>query len=74
MAHELQYRGQIGTALPTPYDAGMAPLLKVRRATVSDEFELFALVRLFPTPTSKSPIKIPASRWKTSATNLEFFG
>src|SRR5512145_2083824 len=29
----------------------MAPLLKVRRATVADEFALFALVRLFPTPT-----------------------
>ena len=51
MAHVLQYRGQIGTEWPTPYDACMAPLLKVRRATVSDEFELFSLVRLFPTPT-----------------------
>src|SRR5688572_32915114 len=30
----------------------MAPLLKVRRATVADEFALFALVRLFPTPTA----------------------
>jgi hypothetical protein len=29
----------------------MATLLKVRRATVADEFALFALVRLFPTPT-----------------------
>jgi GNAT superfamily N-acetyltransferase len=29
----------------------MATLLKVRRATVGDEFELFALVNQFPTPT-----------------------
>jgi GNAT superfamily N-acetyltransferase len=29
----------------------MAPLLKVRRATVADEFPLFALVSRFPTPT-----------------------
>jgi GNAT superfamily N-acetyltransferase len=29
----------------------MATLLRVRRATVGDEFELFALVRQFPTPT-----------------------
>jgi GNAT superfamily N-acetyltransferase len=29
----------------------MAPLLKVRRATVADEFALFALVSRFPTPT-----------------------
>lgn len=29
----------------------MATLLKVRRATVGDEFELFALVSQFPTPT-----------------------
>jgi len=29
----------------------MAPLLKVRRATVADEFALFALVRMFPAPT-----------------------
>jgi GNAT superfamily N-acetyltransferase len=32
----------------------MAPLLKVRRATVADEFALFALVSLFPTPTPPS--------------------
>jgi GNAT superfamily N-acetyltransferase len=32
----------------------MAPLLKVRRATVADEFELFALVSRFPTPTPPS--------------------
>ena len=31
--------------------ARMAPLLKVRRATVADEHALFALVRLFPAPT-----------------------
>jgi GNAT superfamily N-acetyltransferase len=30
----------------------MATLLKVRRATVADEFPLFALVKLFPTPTA----------------------
>lgn len=30
----------------------MATLLRVRRATVGDEFELFALVRQFPTSTS----------------------
>jgi GNAT superfamily N-acetyltransferase len=29
----------------------MAAVLRVRRATVGDEFSLFALVRLFPTPT-----------------------
>ena len=29
----------------------MAAVLRVRRATVGDEFALFALVRLFPTPT-----------------------
>jgi GNAT superfamily N-acetyltransferase len=29
----------------------MAPLLKIRRATVADEFALFALVSRFPTPT-----------------------
>ena len=32
----------------------MAPLPKVRRATVADEFALFALVQLFPTPTPPS--------------------
>jgi GNAT superfamily N-acetyltransferase len=32
----------------------MAALLKVRRATVADEFELFALVGRFPTPTPPS--------------------
>jgi GNAT superfamily N-acetyltransferase len=32
----------------------MAPLLRVRRATVADEFALFALVSLFPTPTPPS--------------------
>ena len=32
----------------------MAPLLKVRRATVGDEFALFALVSRFPTPTPPS--------------------
>jgi GNAT superfamily N-acetyltransferase len=32
----------------------MATLLKVRRATVGDEFGLFALVSLFPTPTPPS--------------------
>ena len=32
----------------------MTTLLKVRRATVADEFALFALVSLFPTPTPPS--------------------
>jgi GNAT superfamily N-acetyltransferase len=32
----------------------MAALLKVRRATIGDEFKLFALVSLFPTPTPPS--------------------
>jgi GNAT superfamily N-acetyltransferase len=32
----------------------MAPLLKVRRATVADEFALFALASRFPTPTPPS--------------------
>jgi GNAT superfamily N-acetyltransferase len=32
----------------------MATLLKVRRATVADEFELFELVKRFPTPTPPS--------------------
>src|SRR5688572_23210182 len=32
----------------------MTGVLRVRRATVADEFGLFALVRLFPTPTPPS--------------------
>jgi GNAT superfamily N-acetyltransferase len=50
----VQYRGQIGTGLALSYDWAMAPLLRVRRATVADEFALFALVSLFPTPTPPS--------------------